>query len=255
MDIQDKAALVTGAGSGLGAATAHKLASLGAKVAVVDLSEDAAQKVAGEIDGIGFGVDVADPAGIADVFAKARAQNGPVRILVNCAGIGPSDKIVSRGAPMAFEAFEQVVRVNLLGTFNALRLAAAEMAASDPVSNRRGDPERGVIVNTASIAAFEGQVGQAAYAASKGGVVALTLPAARELARHGIRVVTLAPGVFGTPMFLTVEEEWRAKIIDGIPFPKRAGDPEEFADAVRFICETPMLNGETIRLDASVRLA
>ncbi len=255
MDIQDKAALVTGAGSGLGAATARKLAAFGAKVTVVDLGAEAARAVADEIGGIGFGVDVADPEGLAEAFAQAHARHGPVRILVNCAGVGPSEKIVSRGAPMAFEAFERVVRVNLLGTFNALRLAAADMAASAPVTGARGDRERGVIINTASIAAFEGQVGQAAYAASKGGVAALTLPAARELARHGIRVVTLAPGVFGTPMFHTVEEEWRAKIVDGIPFPKREGDPEEFADAVRFICETPMLNGETVRLDASARLA
>ena len=255
MDIAGKAALVTGGGSGLGAATARRLAKLGAKVAVLDLSQPAAQEVAGEIGGLGLSADVADPVALASAFTVARDAHGPVRILVNCAGIGPSAKIVRDGQPMEFAAFEQVIRVNLLGTFNALRLAAAEMSAAEPVESPHGDRERGIVINTASIAAFEGQVGQAAYAASKGGVAALTLPASRELARHGVRVVTSAPGIFGTPMFYTVKEEWRAKIVEGIPFPRREGHPDEYAEMVRFLVENPLANGATYRLDASVRLA
>lgn len=255
MQISGQPALVTGAGSGLGAATARRLAALGARVAVLDLSETAAREVAEEIGGLPLAADVADPVALASAFEAAHAAHGPVRICVSCAGIGPSAKIVREGQPMDFAAFEQVVRVNLLGTFNALRLAAAEMSAAEPVESARGDAERGIVVNTASIAAFEGQVGQAAYAASKGGVASLTLPAARELARHGIRVVTIAPGVFGTPMFYTVKEEWRAKIVEGIPFPKREGHPDEYAEMVRFLVENPMANGATYRLDATVRLA
>ncbi|GAB5471538.1 MAG: SDR family NAD(P)-dependent oxidoreductase [Rhodospirillales bacterium] len=252
MQIDGMTALVIGGGSGLGEATARHLAGLGAKLAIVDLSAARAEAVAAEIGGLGFAGDVSQAESLEAAFAEAREAQGPCRILVNCAGVGPSKRILDKeGAPQPLDGFAQVVGINLIGSFNALRLAAAEMAAAAPLD----DGERGIVVNTASIAAFEGQVGQAAYAASKGGVHALTLPAARELARHGIRVNTIAPGVFWTPMFETVKPEWRQGIIDGIPFPKRTGQPEEFARLVQFLIENPMANGATYRLDASLRLA
>jgi NAD(P)-dependent dehydrogenase (short-subunit alcohol dehydrogenase family) len=250
MQIKDLAAVVTGGGSGLGAATAIHLASLGAKVAVADINHAAAEALAAKIGGIGVACDVADPASGEAAFGAARAAHGPVRILVNCAGIGTAGRIVGRDGPLKLEAFERVIRVNLIGTFNMLRLAAAEMSAADPLE----ETERGVIVNTASIAAFEGQVGQPAYAASKGGVVGLTLPAARELARSGIRVVTIAPGLFQTPMVDGLPPEIQASLGAGVPFPPRLGRPAEFAELVAHIVHNRFLNGEVIRLDGALRM-
>ena len=250
MQLKDLAALVTGGGSGLGAATAAHLAALGCKVAVADINQAAAESVAASINGIGVRCDVADAASGEAAFAAARAAHGKVRILVNCAGIGTAGRIVGRDGPMKLEAFERVIRVNLIGSFNMLRLAAAEMSAAEALE----EGERGVIVNTASIAAFEGQVGQPAYAASKGGVVAMTLPAARELARAGVRVVTIAPGLFQTPMVDGLPPEVQASLGAGVPFPPRLGRPSEFAALVEHIVRNRFLNGEVIRLDGAFRM-
>jgi NAD(P)-dependent dehydrogenase (short-subunit alcohol dehydrogenase family) len=250
MQIKDCAALVTGGGSGLGAATATLLASLGAKVAVVDINHDAARAHALTIGGIGIKCDVGDAASAEAAFAAARHAHGPVRILVNCAGIATPGRIVSRDGPLALEAFERVIRVNLTGSFNMLRLAAAEMSAQEPLDGG----ERGVIINTASVAAFEGQIGQPAYAASKGGIAALTLPAARELARSGIRVVAIAPGLFHTPMVDGLPPEVQVNLGAGIPFPARLGHPPEYAALVEHIVRNQYLNGEVIRLDGALRM-
>ncbi|MGD0107353.1 MAG: SDR family NAD(P)-dependent oxidoreductase [Rhodopila sp.] len=250
MQIKGLAAVVTGGGSGLGAATATHLAALGCKVTVVDINQAAAEAQAGKIGGIGVACDVADAVSGEAAFATARAAHGPVRILVNCAGIAAPGRIVSREGPLKLQAFEHVIRVNLIGTFNMLRLAAAEMSDADPLE----EGERGVIVNTASIAAYEGQIGQPAYAASKGGVVGLTLPAARELARAGVRVVTIAPGLFHTPMVDGLPAEVQASLGAGIPFPARLGRPSEYAELVEHIVRNPFLNGEVIRLDGALRM-
>ena len=250
MRIDGLAAVVTGGGSGLGAATAAHLASLGARVAVVDINHAAAEARAAELDGIGLACDVADAASAEAAFAAARAAHGPVRILVNCAGIGTAGRIVGRDGPLKLEAFERVIRVNLIGSFNMLRLAAAEMSEADVLD----EGERGVIVNTASIAAYEGQVGQPAYAASKGGVIGMTLPAARELARAGVRVVTIAPGLFHTPMVDELPAEIQASLGAGIPFPSRLGRPSEYAELVEHIVRNRFLNGEVIRLDGALRM-
>jgi NAD(P)-dependent dehydrogenase (short-subunit alcohol dehydrogenase family) len=251
MQINGLAAVVTGGGSGLGAATAAHLAALGAKVACVDINQQAAEAHAATLGGIGIKCDVADAASAETAFAAARAAHGPVRILVNCAGIGTAGRIVGRGGPLKLEAFERVIRVNLIGSFNMLRLAAAEMSDAGPLD----EGERGVIVNTASIAAYEGQVGQPAYAASKGGVIGMTLPAARELARSGIRVVTIAPGLFHTPMVDGLPPDVQASLCAGIPFPARLGRPSEYADLVEHIVRNRFLNGEVIRLDGALRMA
>ncbi len=250
MQINGLAAMVTGGGSGLGAATATHLAGLGALVAVVDINRSAAEATAAKIGGIGIGCDVADAASGQAAFAMAALAHGPVRILVNCAGIGTAGRIVGRDGPLKLEAFERVIRVNLIGTFNMLRLAAAEMSGGEPLE----EGERGVIVNTASIAAYEGQVGQPAYAASKGGVVGMTLPAARELARAGVRVVTIAPGLFHTPMIDGLPAEVQASLGAGIPFPSRLGRPAEYAELVEHIVRNRFLNGEVIRLDGALRM-
>jgi NAD(P)-dependent dehydrogenase (short-subunit alcohol dehydrogenase family) len=250
MQIKDLAAMVTGGGSGLGAATAAHLAALGCKVAVADINKAAAEAQAAAIGGIGVGCDVADAASGEAAFKAAAAAHGPVRILINCAGIGSAGRIVGRDGPQGLDAFERVVRINLIGSFNMLRLAAAEMSAADPLE----EGERGVIVNTASIAAYEGQVGQAAYAASKGGVVAMTLPAARELARVGVRVVTIAPGLFHTPMVDGLPPDLQASLGAGIPFPARLGRPSEYAELVEHILRNRFLNGEVIRLDGALRM-
>jgi len=250
MQIDGLTALVTGGGSGLGAATAAHLADLGCKVAVVDINRTAAEAHAAAIGGIGIGCDVADAASGEAAFAAARAAHGPVRILVNCAGIGTAGRIVGRDGPMKLDAFERVIRVNLIGSFNMLRLAAAEMSEADPLE----EGERGVIINTASIAAYEGQVGQPAYAASKGGVVSMTLPAARELARAGIRVMTIAPGLFHTPMVDGLPPDIQASLGAGIPFPSRLGKPSEYAKLVEHIITNRFLNGEVIRLDGALRM-
>jgi NAD(P)-dependent dehydrogenase (short-subunit alcohol dehydrogenase family) len=250
MDIAGEIAVVTGGGSGLGAGTAHALRRAGARVAVLDLDPARAGSVAAELDGIAVACDVADEASARQALDGVVARLGVPRILVNCAGIGPSARIVGRDGPHDLALFRKVIDVNLVGTFNMMRLAAARMQDLPPLA----DGERGVVVMTASVAAFEGQVGQAAYAASKGAVAALTLPAARAFARAGIRVVTIAPGTFDTPMLATVSQEIRDSLARQVPFPSRLGRPEEFGALVKSICETPMLNGETIRLDGAIRM-
>ncbi len=251
MELRGQAAIVTGGGSGLGAATADALAAAGARVTVVDVNRAAAEAVAARVGGLAATCDVADAAAATAAIALAAQAHGPARLLVNCAGIGPAARIVGRDGAMPLERFEQVIRVNLIGTFNMLRLAAAAMSTQDPME----DGERGVIVNTASIAAYEGQLGQAAYAASKAGVVGLTLPAARELARSGIRVVTIAPGLIETPMFNGLPDDVRANLASSVPFPARLGRPDEYAALVLHIAANRFLNGETIRLDGALRMA
>jgi NAD(P)-dependent dehydrogenase (short-subunit alcohol dehydrogenase family) len=251
MDIKDVAALVTGGGSGLGEATAAALAAGGARVTVIDRNREAAETVAARIGGFAVVFDVADEQGAAAGLAVARARNGPARILVNCAGIATGSRIVGKDGPMPLDAFERVIRVNLIGTFNMLRLAATEMSTLPPLE----DEERGVIMMTASVAAFEGQIGQAAYSASKGGVAAMTMPASRELARFGIRVFTIAPGLFLTPLLASLPEETKTGLAAAIPFPRRLGAPEDFADLALAGIRNRYLNGEVIRLDGALRMA
>jgi NAD(P)-dependent dehydrogenase (short-subunit alcohol dehydrogenase family) len=251
MQIDGQVAIVTGAASGLGLATAEMLIRQGARVALLDIDAARVAEAAGQLGAIGLQCDVGDAASAEHALAEARATHGPAGILVNCAGIAPAKRIVGRDGPMQLAEFELVVRVNLIGTFNLLRLAAADMAGREPDAGG----ERGVIVNTASVAAFDGQIGQAAYASSKGGVAALTLPAARELARHGIRVVTIAPGLFETPMLRGLPEEVQRSLGESVPFPRRLGRPEEYALLVQHILANPMLNGEVIRLDGALRMA
>jgi NAD(P)-dependent dehydrogenase (short-subunit alcohol dehydrogenase family) len=251
MKLEGHAAIVTGGASGLGAATARVLAQAGAKVAVIDMNEDLARSVAQEIGGIAIGCDVSSPAAAEAAIARAREKHGAARVLVNCAGIGGARRIVGKEGPMPLEEFERTIRVNLIGTFNMMRLAAADMTKLAPLD----DAERGVIVSTASIAAYEGQIGQAAYAASKGGIVALTLPAARELAQFGIRVLTVAPGLFLTPLMSELPPEAQKSLGESIPFPKRLGKPEDFAKLVLALVDNPALNGEVVRIDGALRLA
>jgi NAD(P)-dependent dehydrogenase (short-subunit alcohol dehydrogenase family) len=251
MNPQGHAALITGGGSGLGAATAEKLAARGAKVALIDVNLGAAEAVAAKIGGLALACDVTDDKAMAAAIGEARAAHGPARILVNCAGVGPAKRIVGRDGPMPLADFERVIRINLIGTFNAMRLAAADMQGLSLLE----DGERGVIISTASVAAYEGQVGQAAYAASKGGVVALTLPAARELAQFGIRVNAIAPGIFSTPMLAALPEDTQKSLAVSVPFPKLLGRPEQYADLALHIVENRYLNGETIRLDGALRMA
>jgi len=250
MIIKGSSALVTGAGSGLGKATAQMLAERGAIVHLFDRNGGAAKAAADEIGGTALVGDVSSEQDAeAAVEAAAKAGDG-LRILVNCAGIGTAGRILGRDGPMRLPDFEKVIRVNLVGTFNMMRLAAAKMAAA----SERADKARGVIVNTASVAAFEGQLGQAAYSASKGGIVSMALPAARELARFGIRVNTIAPGIFLTPLLHSLPEEAQQSLAGAIPYPSRLGDPAEFADAVRFLIENQYMNGEVIRLDGAIRM-
>jgi NAD(P)-dependent dehydrogenase (short-subunit alcohol dehydrogenase family) len=250
MKIEGMSAVVTGGGSGLGEATARQLAKLGGIVHIFDRNSAAAEKVAADIGGVALLGDVTsedDASHALDIAAKA---GDGLRILVNCAGIGTAGRILGKQGPMPLGDFERVIRVNLIGTFNMMRLAADRMA----VLPERDDKARGVIVNTASVAAFEGQVGQAAYAASKGGIVSLALPAAREFSRFGIRVNTVAPGIFLTPLLHELPEEAQASLAAAIPYPSRLGDPAEFADAVRFLIENQYVNGEVIRLDGAIRM-
>ena len=245
------AALVTGGGSGLGRATAECLAALGAKVAILDINGEAAHAVAAKIGGMAVACDVTSPDGTAAAIADARARHGAARILINCAGIGPARRIVGRDGPQPLDDFAKVINVNLIGTFNAMRLAAADMQTLAPLE----DGERGVIVSTASVAAYDGQIGQAAYAASKGGIVSLMLPAAREFAQFGIRVMAVAPGIFNTPMLAGMPEQVQDALAAAIPFPKLLGKPEQYADLALHIIENRYLNGEVIRLDGAIRLA
>jgi NAD(P)-dependent dehydrogenase (short-subunit alcohol dehydrogenase family) len=250
MRLDGQAAIVTGGASGLGAATARRLAGGGCRVALLDINQSAAEAQARNIGGIGIACDVADAASAEAAVAKARDAHGPARVLVNCAGIGTAGRIVGRDGPIELAAFERVIRINLIGSFNLLRLAAADMTALDPLE----EGERGVIINTASIAAYEGQVGQAAYAASKAGVVGMTLPAAREFARFGVRVMTIAPGLFHTPMVEGLPPDVQRSLGEGIPFPQRLGTPDEYAALVEHIVSNRFLNGETIRLDGALRM-
>jgi NAD(P)-dependent dehydrogenase (short-subunit alcohol dehydrogenase family) len=252
MNIHGQAALVTGGASGLGAQTARELARCGAKVAVLDRNGAGARIVAAEIDGIGIECDITSSDSVSAALAAARAAHGPARLLMNIAGIGTAKRLIAKdGTPMPLEDFERVVRVNLIGTFNMIRLATAEIVKLDPLE----DGERGVIVNTASVAAFDGQVGQEAYAASKGGLVSLTLPLARDLAQFGVRVVTIAPGLFLTPLMAELPLPVQESLAASIPFPKRLGKPEEFAQLCAAIVENLALNGEVIRLDGALRMA
>jgi NAD(P)-dependent dehydrogenase (short-subunit alcohol dehydrogenase family) len=249
LNLSGQAAIVTGGASGLGDETARRLARAGAKVAVLDVNIDKASGVAGEFGGIAISCDVSDAASAEAAIAAARGKHGAARILVNCAGICPAKRIVGRDGAMPLADFVKVIQVNLVGTFNMMRLAAADMSKLDPI----GD-ERGVIISTASVAAFEGQVGQAAYSASKGGIAALTLPAAREFAQFGIRVMAIAPGIMLTPMLTSLPEEVQQSLGASVPFPKRLGQPSEFAALVQHIVENEYLNGEVIRLDGALRL-
>lgn len=251
MEVKGQAAIVTGGASGLGAACARTLAAAGARVAVIDVNQKAAAEVAIDINGIAVACDVADSAGAEAAIKQAAADHGPARILVNCAGIGPAKRIVGRDGPMPLADYERVIRVNLIGTFNMMRLVAAGMQGLPPLA----DGERGVIVSTASVAAFEGQVGQSAYSSSKGGVAALTLPAAREFAQFGIRVLAIAPGIFATPMLRALPQEAQDSLGASVPFPKRLGEPREFAALVMHCIHNAYLNGEVIRLDGALRLS
>jgi NAD(P)-dependent dehydrogenase (short-subunit alcohol dehydrogenase family) len=250
MNLQGQVAIVTGAASGLGRATAEALAAEGAIVAMLDLDGAALEPVASAVRGHAFALDVADAAAAEAVLPEIEVL-GSVRALVNCAGVAPAARMVGRDGPMPLANFERVVRVNLIGTFNMMRLAVAAMARQEP----QADGERGVIVNTASVAAFEGQIGQTAYASSKGAVAALTLPAARELASQGIRVMAIAPGLFGTPLLLSMPEKVQESLAATVPFPGRFGQPAEYAALVLHILHNPMLNGTVIRLDGALRMA
>ena len=251
MNIEGQPAIVTGGGSGLGAATAEALVNAGARVALLDIDITRAEATAERIGASAHHCDVADAASAESAMAAAITAHGPPRLLVNCAGIGPAARIVGRDGPMPLAAFARVININLIGTFNLLRLAADAMSKAEPLETG----ERGLIVNTASIAAYEGPVGQAAYAASKGGVASLTLPAARELARNAIRVVTIAPGIFRTPMLEALPDDVKASLGASVPFPARLGEPSEYAALVLHIVANTMLNGETIRLDGALRMA
>lgn len=252
MKIQGSAAIVTGGGSGLGEATARELARLGAKVAVFDVNLANAQKVAAEIGGVACQADVTDTASLEKAFAAAAAAHGPARILMNIAGIGTAKRVVQKdGSAAPLDDFVRVIHVNLIGTYNATRLFAAACAKLE----RLADGERGVTVFTASVAAFDGQVGQQAYSASKGGIVGMTLPMARDLAQHGIRVNTIAPGLFSTPLMRSLPEPVQQSLAASIPFPPRLGKPEEFAELACHIVTNTHLNGETIRLDGALRMA
>lgn len=249
MNLAGQAALVTGGASGLGAATARQLAREGVKVALLDVNLALAETVAKDINGLALYCDVADAASAEGAVSQARDAHGAARILVNCAGIGVAGRIVSRDGPMALAEFTKVITINLIGSFNLMRLAAADMTGLEPLGE-----ERGVIISTASVAAYEGQIGQAAYAASKGGVVSLTLPAAREFARFGIRVLAVAPGLFYTPLLANLPDDVQANLGQSIPFPARLGHAEEYAKLVLQMIDNPYLNGEVIRLDGALRM-
>jgi NAD(P)-dependent dehydrogenase (short-subunit alcohol dehydrogenase family) len=251
MEIKGIAALVTGAGSGIGADVARHLAGLGARVAVLDVNAEGADKVAAEIGGIACACDIARAESAEAALAKARQVHGAARILVNVAGILIPGRILGKDGPLPLEKFSKVIEVNLIGTFNMMRLAAAEMAAQEP----HKDGERGVIVNTTSVAAYEGQIGQAAYAASKAGIAGLTLPAARDLARSGIRVLAVAPGLVATPMMLNLPPDVQKALGDSVPFPQRLAEAREVSRLVQHMIENVMLNGEVVRLDGALRLA
>jgi NAD(P)-dependent dehydrogenase (short-subunit alcohol dehydrogenase family) len=251
MQLRDVAAIVTGGASGLGAATARALAAQGARVTIFDLSEAPGRQLAGELGGHFVSVNVADDANVAAAVAEAEKRHGIARVLVNCAGIALAIKTVGReNQPHPLDAFRKTIEINLIGTFNVISKVAARLVTAAPLGE-----ERGVMINTASVAAYDGQIGQAAYSASKGGVVGMTLPIARDLAQFGIRVVTIAPGLFLTPMLQGLPPEAQESLGRQVPFPSRLGKPEEYAQLVEAIIANPMLNGETIRLDGAIRMA
>ncbi|WP_221793035.1 SDR family NAD(P)-dependent oxidoreductase [Aquisediminimonas sediminicola] len=251
MNINGVAAIVTGGASGLGGATAARLAKAGAKVTIFDLNADLAKAHAATIGGHAIALDVTDEAAVEAAIAEAEGLHGKARILVNCAGIGPPAKVINRdGSAIPLKDFTKIININLIGSFNVLSKFAARIHDADLVGE-----ERGVIVNTASVAAFDGQIGQAAYAASKGGVVGMTLPIAREFARYGIRVMTIAPGLFLTPLLASLPQDAQDSLGKQVPFPSRLGQPDEYAQMVESIVNNPMLNGETIRLDGAIRMA
>lgn len=253
MHIEDKVAVITGGASGLGRATAKTVIEAGGKVAVLDLNAELAEQAAGELgdNAAAFAVNVTDAASAEAAVDAVIARFGAIHIDVNCAGIGAAARTVGREGPLDLAAFNFVIQVNLVGTFNTLRLCAHHMAKNEAIGD---DGERGVIINTASVAAYDGQIGQAAYSASKGGVVGMTLPIARDLARNGIRVCTIAPGIFETPMMMGAPDRVRLPLIDSVQFPERLGEAPEFALLARQIVENPYLNGETIRLDGGIRM-
>lgn len=251
MDPKGHAAIVTGAASGLGAETAAQLAKAGAKVTCLDVNIDGAKATAEKIGGFAVRCDVTSSDEAVAALKQASDKYGTARILVNCAGVGPAKRIVGRDGPMPLAEYEKVIAINLTGTFNMMRLVAAEMQNLPTLA----DHERGVIVSTASVAAFEGQIGQAAYSSSKGGVAALTMPAAREFAQFGIRVMAIAPGIFSTPMLKALPQAAQDSLGASVPFPKRLGEPREYAELVLFIVRSNYLNGEVIRLDGALRMA
>lgn len=253
MEIAAHTFLVTGGGSGLGAATVRRLSAAGANTVIVDVNRAQGEALAAEIGAhAGFAAaDVMDEAQVRTAIAAAVERFGALHGAINCAGIAIAERVLGKSGPHKLDSFERTIRINLVGTFNVIRLAAQAMEKNQPGA----DGERGVIVNTASVAAFEGQVGQAAYSASKAGIVGMTLPIARELAKFGIRVMTIAPGIFETPMMAGMSEEVRASLGAQVPFPPRLGRPEEYAALVAHIIENPMLNGEVIRLDGALRMA
>ena len=256
MEVSGAVALITGGASGLGAATARRLHAAGASVVLMDLPGSKGEEFAAELGerAVFVPADVTVEDQVQAAVDRAAAL-GPLRILVNCAGVGTPGKVLGRDGVLPLEAFSKVVQINLIGTFNVIRLAAAAMAATEPVETELGGPERGVIINTASVAAFDGQIGQPAYAASKGGVAAMTLPLARELARSLIRVVTIAPGIFETPMMAGLPQQAQESLGHQVPHPSRLGRPAEYAELAAHIVANSMLNGETIRLDGAIRMA
>jgi NAD(P)-dependent dehydrogenase (short-subunit alcohol dehydrogenase family) len=251
MQLKNHAAIVTGGASGLGAATARRLAAQGAKVALLDLNTTLAEAVAREIGGVAISCDVSDAASAEAAVAAAAKAHGPARVLVNCAGIGVAKRVIGRDGPMALGDFDKVIRVNLIGSFNMIRLATDPMSKLEPLETG----ERGVVISTASVAAYDGQIGQSAYSASKGGIVGMTLPIAREMAQFGIRVLTIAPGLFMTPLLAGLPQEAQDSLAAAIPFPRRLGHADEFASLALHMIDNPYLNGEVVRLDASLRMA
>jgi NAD(P)-dependent dehydrogenase (short-subunit alcohol dehydrogenase family) len=251
MRIEGQVAVVTGGASGLGYATAEALAKQGAKVAILDIDEEACRGAADAVGGISHVCDVRKPESVSKALAAIVEELGAPAICVNCAGVGPAKRILGKEGPMPLEDFARVIDINVIGSFNVLRLVAAEMAKREAGA----EGERGVIINTASIAAYEGQIGQSAYAASKGAIASLTIPAARELAQLGIRVLAIAPGIFLTPMLKALPEAAQQSLGEAIPFPKRLGRPAEFATLALHMIENVMLNGEVVRIDGAIRLA
>jgi len=253
MQIEGKVVVITGGASGLGGASARLLHTSGAKVVILDINAEAGQALAAELGTAAIYVhtDVTSPESAEAAIAQARETFGSIDVAMNCAGVGTPGRVLGRQGVLPLDTFTRVIQINLVGTFNMIRLAAAQMQANEP----NDDGERGIIINTASIAAFDGQIGQPAYAASKAGVVGMTLPIARELASFGIRVMTIAPGLFDTPMLASLPESARQSLGASVPFPQRLGRPEEYAAMAKHIIENPMLNGETVRLDGALRMA